>query len=414
MSWDLYNIEIKTGLIYDLRTPDEYFDIIVMDNSLEHTFDPLSTLLKAFHLLREGGALFIFTPNSDGLSTRFLNANVHWGHWFLYSPKVLYGILCRIGYLVPKVCAIQDPINPELLKQGIDVERYRKELAVSLVGEKNIAEGIGAATFYADFFNLIAVKPKVQQIGLERQSVLRTIAEYSTKELGEVEIISDSTEASSDHGKRPLIFQEHDLAHKLLDNLRGLEIGAAAHNPFGLSTRNVCHPEAYHLYAEEQQREMGVDPAPVDIWASAENIPVPDGSEDFIISSHVVEHLPNLILAFSEWNRIVRDGGYVFMIVPQRGALAEDVNRELTPLAHFVSDYHRGLTLDTHPTDGVPGGRMGHYHTFTPDSLLQVVNWMSTNRFCDWALVAREDVDTKTGNGFTLVFQRRHTPVRAE
>ena len=51
---------------------------------------------------------------------------------------------------------------------------------------------------------------------------------------------------------------------------------------------------------------------------------------------------------------------------------------------------------------------MGHYHTFTPDSVLQVVEWMCRNKLCDWKLVAREDIDTKVGNGFTLVFMVRH------
>ena len=74
--------------------------------------------------------------------------------------------------------------------------------------------------------------------------------------------------------------------------------------------------------------------------ATDNKIPVPDGNEDFIISSHVVEHLPNVIAVFLEWDRIVRDGGYVFMIVPLKGAQAEDQSRELTPLAHFVEDYH--------------------------------------------------------------------------
>lgn len=206
----------------------------------------------------------------------------------------------------------------------------------------------------------------------------------------------------------PKIFKEHVLAHALLDGLTGLEIGAAAHNPFGLRTRNVALPEDYEFYAEQQRREMGVDPAPVDIWASADKIPVPDASEDFIISSHVVEHLPNVIATFMEWNRIVKDGGYVFMIVPLKGALPADEPRELTPLAHFVEDYRLALTVDTHPIEGVPGEKMGHYHTFTPDALMEVVEWMQTNQLCDWKLVAREDVDSKVGNGFTLVFRVSH------
>ena len=40
----------------------------------------------------------------------------------------------------------------------------------------------------------------------------------------------------------PIVFPEHWLAHELLDGLTGLEIGAAAHNPFGLTTRNVASP----------------------------------------------------------------------------------------------------------------------------------------------------------------------------
>ena len=205
----------------------------------------------------------------------------------------------------------------------------------------------------------------------------------------------------------PVVFPEHWLAHELLDGLTGLEIGAAAHNPFGLKTRNVASAEGADFYAEEQ-RAMGVDPAPVDIWAMGDRIPVPDRSEGFILSSHVLEHLPNVIGAFIEWDRIVREGGYVFMIVPLKGALPQDADRELTPLAHFIECYRQGWNLDTHPTDGVPGGRMGHYHTFTPDSLTDVVDWMRSNRLCDWELVAREDVDSKLGNGFTLVFRVRH------
>jgi SAM-dependent methyltransferase len=205
----------------------------------------------------------------------------------------------------------------------------------------------------------------------------------------------------------PLIFREHRLAHELLDGLRGLEIGAAGHNPFGLTTRNVATGEGYDFYVEEQ-RALRVDPAPVDIWALADRIPVPDHSEDFILSSHVIEHLPNVIAAFVEWDRIVKHGGYVFMIVPLKGALPQDADRELTTLTHFTECYRRGWDLDTHPTDGVPGGRMGHYHTFTPDSLTDVVDWMRASGLCDWGLIAREDVDSKVGNGFTLVFRDKH------
>lgn len=206
----------------------------------------------------------------------------------------------------------------------------------------------------------------------------------------------------------PVIFKEHELAHALLDGLTGLEIGPAAHNPFGLHTRTVELTESREFYASVQQNVMGVTPPRVDIWASADCIPLPGQSEDFILSSHVVEHLPNVVAAFVEWNRIVRDGGYIFMIVPLPSALPADHDRVLTSFEHFIEDYDHGRTLESHPVDGVPGGKMGHYHTFVPDSLLQVVEWMCERKLCDWELVAREDVDSKVGNGFTLAFKVRH------
>jgi 2-polyprenyl-3-methyl-5-hydroxy-6-metoxy-1,4-benzoquinol methylase/glycosyltransferase involved in cell wall biosynthesis len=236
-------------------------------------------------------------------------------------------------------------------------------------------------------------------------AALREIAEISGFEWNESLPV-----VASDEPQEPGVFREHALAHQLLDGLTGLEIGAAAHNPFGLRTRNVALSEANEFYAEHSRGEIIV-PVAVDIWAPADNIPLPDRSEDFIISSHVVEHLPNLIGAFIEWDRILREGGYVFMIVPLKGALPADESRELTPLSHFVEDYNHKITLDTHPTDGVPGGRAGHYHTFTPDSLLEIVHFLRQQGLCTWTLVAREDIDAKVGNGFTLVFKVRHRPV---
>ena len=184
-------------------------------------------------------------------------------------------------------------------------------------------------------------------------AALREIAEISGLEWNE-----RLPAPASDEPQEPGIFREHALAHQLLDGLTGLEIGAAAHNPFGLRTRNVALPEANEFYAEHSRGEIIV-PAAVDIWAPGDNIPVPDRSEDFIISSHLVEHLPNLIAAFIEWDRILRDGGYVFMIVPLKGALPADKSRELTPLPHFVEDYNQKITLDTHPTEGSRGSGRG-------------------------------------------------------
>jgi glycosyltransferase involved in cell wall biosynthesis/2-polyprenyl-3-methyl-5-hydroxy-6-metoxy-1,4-benzoquinol methylase len=189
VAWERYRLRIKTGLIHDLKVPAEYFDLIIIDNSLEHTFDPLSTLLRAWRLLRKGGGLFIATPNCHGLSTQFLNDNVHWGHWFLYSPEVVCKILSRIGYKVSILYAIQNPVNPILVEKGLNLDPYREGLAVSLVGNETVTAQIGKAPIYSDYFNLMALKPPDWVPPARFEEQLTGIAQASIEELTEVTII---------------------------------------------------------------------------------------------------------------------------------------------------------------------------------------------------------------------------------
>lgn len=106
-------------------------------------------------------------------------------------------------------------------------------------------------------------------------------------------------------------FIEHPLAHRWCRG-EGLEIGAAAHNPVGLRTRNVALHEAFY---DQAQVDMCGEVAPIDIEASADEIPLDNASQDFIVSSHVVEHLPNLVRALVEWDRLLKPGGICFITV---------------------------------------------------------------------------------------------------
>lgn len=184
-----YGLEIEQGLIQDVSAPDEHFDLLIMDNALEHTFDPLGTLLAAFRLLRKGGGFFIFVPNPDGLSTRFLHQNAHWGHWFFYPTRVLYRTLRQIGFRVPRLVAIQNPINPELEARGIDLEPYRACLAVTMSGEKDVARRVEEVVCCSDFYNLLAVKPDDAGIRSDREGELARIAAASRLERDCVEIV---------------------------------------------------------------------------------------------------------------------------------------------------------------------------------------------------------------------------------
>jgi 2-polyprenyl-3-methyl-5-hydroxy-6-metoxy-1,4-benzoquinol methylase len=54
--------------IEEIKLPDAFFDVITMNQVIEHIKDPSIVLEKAFKLLKRNGVLFISTPNIDGIS----------------------------------------------------------------------------------------------------------------------------------------------------------------------------------------------------------------------------------------------------------------------------------------------------------------------------------------------------------
>ena len=62
-----------------------------------------------------------------------------------------------------------------------------------------------------------------------------------------------------------------------------------------------------------------------------------DGSFDFVLSSHCLEHLANPLAALREWHRVTREGGHLLLLVPDP-ANSFDHRRPRTTLAHLRAD----------------------------------------------------------------------------
>lgn len=216
-------------------------------------------------------------------------------------------------------------------------------------------------------------------------------------------------------------FKESQLAHVLLDGMKGLEIGGSAHNAFGLDTVNVDrfpvhapidHPESndkiilgfhpgFAPYANEQVRLCG-EVMPVDIVAPGDCIPVADQSFDFVINSHVVEHFFDPIGAIKEWMRIATQ--YIFIICPQRDALESDKDKPLTSLEDHIMRFETGVDLG-----GLNGAETDEHHSrWTCQSFCNMLMWIYTQDWGkDWETCAVEDPDHKVGNGFTVVLKKK-------
>lgn len=72
---------------------------------------------------------------------------------------------------------------------------------------------------------------------------------------------------------------------------------------------------------------------------------LPSGAYDFVLSSHMLEHTANPILALLEWKRLLADGGTLVLLLPDRRHTF-DHRRPVTTLSHLIADFNAEMGED--------------------------------------------------------------------
>jgi len=183
-------------------------------------------------------------------------------------------------------------------------------------------------------------------------------------------------------------FREHQLAHQLLDGLKGIEIGGSAHNPFNLP--NCLNVDRYGnadtIFKKEELKFCG-ESLKVDVVAPADDLPFPPNSLDYIVNSHVLEHCYDVLGTIEHWLSKIRPGGWLFMIIPDKRRTF-DKDRPLTTIQELVE--RRGIACRED----------AHHNVWTFESFRDVTGYLHLN------VVYSEPVDSKVGNGFTIVVRK--------
>ncbi len=216
----------------------------------------------------------------------------------------------------------------------------------------------------------------------------------------------------------------------------GVEIGAFKTPLPGIKPIYV---DKYKTYANEE--------CLADFQGEAVALPFKSNSLAYVASSHVLEHVANPVKALLEWYRVLRPGGFIYMVVPDR-RYTWDKARALTSVEHFLSDYdHQVTSVDgTHIDDFVdnidwltysPGTAAAeipvakaklkqtywgavqsgseiniHFHVFEPSNLTALIQAMSRqkNFAVSWKLVDTvERFPLENPNGILCVIKVRKT-----
>ena len=215
-----------------------------------------------------------------------------------------------------------------------------------------------------------------------------------------------------------------------LDSAVGIEVGAWIHPIPGIQPTYV---DCFETFAGEK--------CLMDIKGDACNIPLPSDSQDYVATSHVIEHVANPFQAIWEWGRVLKDGGLIYAVIPDMRS-NWDRERDVTRTNHLWADFEADVTQvdGTHIDefiDGVvweefsPGSDLSareklrseyqaaisrgseiniHFHTFTPESFrahIESINarWAADINFKFLELAP--GFPEKCPNGFLAVLQVR-------
>jgi len=72
---------------------------------------------------------------------------------------------------------------------------------------------------------------------------------------------------------------------------------------------------------------------------------IADNSYDFVLSCHCLEHVANPLKALYEWKRVLKPGGQLVLVLPDKRHTF-DINRPYTTLEHLQQDYKNNVGED--------------------------------------------------------------------
>jgi SAM-dependent methyltransferase len=207
---------------------------------------------------------------------------------------------------------------------------------------------------------------------------------------------------SDEHWRNPPRHSTDVMREILVSRLHGtgIEVGAGQSPtavPLDCVVRyaDIHSIDELHVYFSSEGKHPG-DIVPPDLRASLDDMSaVPDGSVDFVIARHVIEHVSDPIGAMiNNWAKL-RPGGSLVYAVPEMTRTL-DRHRALTTLSHLIEDhadqetrrerdkahfrefYRLALPLPAHEyesgwmrkwSDAFPI----HYHTWTYNSFREMV-----------------------------------------
>jgi len=119
-------LQVHHGSLEQQNFSNESFDAVVLNHVVEHVPNPVGTLVECARILKPGGKLVLFTPNSSSLSHQLFKRN--WRglepprHLHIFSMQSMHLLLERAGF---KKSLIKPQIAKSVIYESVLLRRGR-------------------------------------------------------------------------------------------------------------------------------------------------------------------------------------------------------------------------------------------------------------------------------------------------
>ena len=96
-------LDVRNLPLEENNFPDESFDVVLASHLIEHLNNPKAFLSETFRVLKNGGSIFVTTPNISGFKARLFGSrwrSAIFDHLYLFSKRTLSKMLENAGYRI--------------------------------------------------------------------------------------------------------------------------------------------------------------------------------------------------------------------------------------------------------------------------------------------------------------------------
>lgn len=155
-------LKIINSTLERAKLPSNYFDLIIINHTLEHFENPVKVLAKIYTVLKKGGMVYIGVPNAGSLSANLLKARWPYilpqEHRYHFYPQILRKILESAGFEIVFEKSRSGIFNLERPLAGIidELTHFKKNFINDFLG----IPGAAIATFLNRGTNLTIICKK--------------------------------------------------------------------------------------------------------------------------------------------------------------------------------------------------------------------------------------------------------------